>query len=155
MSAPASAYATRHSAAQDVERGIVEHIAAAGRFCQNAAVTVAGVFTDAYICNHGQLRGALLDCADRLRHRSVWIPSAAADRIFVRRNAEEQHRRYLEFSNLVDFKIELIDRQLGMTRHRADRAHNAAASGNEEWRNQMVDAERRFAHHATQRRCAA
>lgn len=65
-------------------------------------------------------------------------------------DAEQEDRRYLEFGDFVDLRVQLIDRQLRVPWHRANRAHDAAASNHEERCDQIVGAQYGFAHHATQ-----
>ena len=132
--------------AENVERFVVQDVAVA----HDAAVPVIGVFAHAHVGHDQDVRVGPLDGARGLLDDAVLREIFLAERVFVRRHAEQDHRRDMQRGEFVDLAREVIDRLVIDARHRRDFLVDVAAMHHEQRVNEIGRAERRFAHHRAQ-----
>jgi hypothetical protein len=74
-------------------------------------------------------------------HRTIGIPGRRPGRVLFGGNAEQQHGRNAEGEQLVDFRVEFVERALRVARHAVNRSFDAATGGNEQRMNEVAGAE--------------
>jgi hypothetical protein len=97
------------SADEQFQRSVVVDEAGLVVGARNAAVTMAGVFTQAGIRDQHQRRHCAVDGAQRQLHDAVGRPGLGALPVLGMRQPEQQHRRDAQVSHLARILDDAVD----------------------------------------------
>ena len=136
---------------QQFERGVIHDLAS----LDDPAVPGAGVLAQADIGHDQQIGGPLLDRADRLLHHALFRPRLGALLVFVRGQAKQQYGGDAKFGDLGRFLRNPVRREMETVGHRGNRLLQILARSDKERIDQIINTQRRLAHHPSHRRTAA
>src|SRR5256714_8795449 len=118
-------------------------------------MTVIGVFTQADVPNHEQLRHRALHAANRLLHDALLVMRLGAGSVFRGGNAEQDDAAQPQCRRALRVLYQFVDRQLRHTRHCLDSRAESLAVPDEERPDELRWGEMRFLHQTPQRGGAA
>jgi len=136
---------------EQLECGVVVDVALA----DDAAVTVIGVLAETHVGDEDEARGGPTDRAERARDDAARVGRAAAPRVLLLRDAEEQHRRDADVGQPPAFLGRAVDRALRHARHRLDRSLDAVARYDEERLDELLRDDAGLANETAERLAAA
>jgi hypothetical protein len=110
---------------------------------------VVGIFAQTDIRHHHHFGNVPFNRPDRLLNDPVIGKVLQPKRIFLRRDAEQNHGRDSQAESGFRFAHGFIDRQLGNSRHRAD-LRPPGAVPHEQRIDEITGIQFRFAHHRAQ-----
>ena len=116
-----------------------------------AAVAVVRVFAEAHVRDNQEVGRGLLDDSNGLLDYALGVIGFGPLRVFVHRDAEEQHSRNTQLGYLRNLVQKPVQRQLVDVRHRLHRPGYIAAVGYEEGINQVPYGQGSLLHHKSQR----
>src|SRR5438105_4899958 len=114
-------------------------------------MSVIGVFTQADVPNHEQLRHRALHAATRLLHNALLVMRLGAGSVFRGGNAEQDDAAQPQGRRALGVLYQFVDRQLHHTRHRIDSRAKSLAVPDEERPDELRWGEMRFLHQTPQR----
>jgi hypothetical protein len=141
--------------AQQIERGIVVDIDAAGVLAQHTAVAVVHVLAEANVGDHQQIRGHLLGQLDRALHDPFVADRFFTSGVLVRRYAEQQDSAQAVIGQAAQLLLEHVERKLKLPGHRRDRVPHVHARADKERKNKIAGVEVRILHQAADQRVVA
>src|SRR5437660_7956417 len=118
-------------------------------------MTVIGVFAQAHVAHHEQLRHRALHGANRLLHDALLVVRLGARGIFRGGNAEQDDAAQPQRRRALRVFYQFVDRQLRHTRHWFDRRAESLTVPDEERPDELRWGEMGFLHQTSQRGGAA
>ena len=122
---------------QQLERGVVVDVRAAGRVAGHAALPVVGVLAETDVGDDQEIARGPLGDADGLGNDALGAQGVAAELVLVFGDAEEDDAAEAQFDRLADFLGEQVGRKLENARHRGDLAPHVLARPNEQRQDQF------------------
>jgi len=136
---------------EQLEGHVVEHLAV----LHDAAVAVVHVLAQADVGDHEQVRELVLDRPHGHLDDALGVVGSRGRGIFVGGDAEEEDGRDAEPDHFTHLGQQVADRELVAPRHGTDGVPDVLAGDDEQRADEVVDGERRLAHHAADRGGAA
>ena len=122
---------------------------------ENPAVPVGGILAHTDIGNHIELRKSRFDVPDCPLHNAVRLPCAAADLIFLCRNAEEQHALHAGIRHLMQNLIHSIQTPPILSGHGGNLLLDVGSLLHKHGIDQRIRRNPCFPYHAAKQRTAA
>ncbi len=140
---------------QQWKRRVIVDVDPAADLGQRSAMSVVGVFAEAQVGDHQEIRRNLPGKADGLLDDAVVAGGGRAARVFVLRDAEEDDAGYTQFGDLGETFAQPVDRELILTRHRGNLAPEVSAVIDKQRVDQVERGELGFANEVAKSRMAA
>ena len=114
-----------------------------------AAMPVVGIFAEADIRHRDEIRCGPLHRTNGFLHDAVFVVRSLAERILLRREAEEDHGGDAKFRQLLRLGRGLVHRQSKDARHGGNRRLHAGILPNEEWLHETIGVDGRLSDERT------
>ena len=131
---------------QQVQSGVVIH----GLAVDKAAVAVVGVFAQADVRDHHQVRQLVLNGFNRALNDAVLGVGLGPQRIFFRWDAEKDDRRNAQIERLPGRLHQIVHGELIVAGHGIDGGFHPFALDGEQGQDQVIHGQGSFAHHPSQ-----